>query len=199
MIPVKPTPEPPDFDKKVRQPGKKWLANPKNANVNPSNYKNYWTKCIPDLASSYNHMCAYLAECFPSAFGADSVDHFVPKSDPINGKNLAYEWSNYRLSSIGANRKKNNKISPIDPFTMQPDSFFIDFSDGHIFPNPAKTKDYKNDCLVAIDVLLLNMKVFCDMRLSRFNDYVLYDLPDAYMRKYSPFVWSEICRQGLKK
>lgn len=199
MIPVVKKPEPPDFDKKVRQPGKKWLANPKNANVNPSNYKNYWTKCIPELSDAYNHMCAYLAVYFDSAFGADSVDHFVPKSDPVDGKRLAYEWDNYRLSCLGENRKKNDKISPIDPFTMQPESFFIDFSDGKIVPNKNKPFAYVLKCVDAIKKLKLNEEVYCKMRKNHYLRYLKGDFTSQYMQSDSPFVWSEICRQGLKK
>ncbi|WP_294114433.1 hypothetical protein [uncultured Fibrobacter sp.] len=199
MIPVKQMPEPPDFDEKVRKPGNKWLADPINANVNPSKYKNFWTRCLPDLAEAYGHMCAYLAIYFDPAFGADSVDHFIPKSDPIKGKSLTYEWSNYRLSCLGENRKKNVSISPIDPFTMEPESFFIDFSDGHVFPNPAKDANYQQDCKDAIIALNLNNPINCKMRKSCYLRYLKGEWTELGMQRESPFVWQEICRQGLKK
>lgn len=40
MIPVDPPPEPPDFDKKVRQPGNAWLA--KNPDPKKGT-KDYWS------------------------------------------------------------------------------------------------------------------------------------------------------------
>lgn len=199
MIPVNPMPEPANFDSNVRQPGNKWLAKPKNANVKPSHYKNYWTRCISDLADLYGHKCAYLAIYFDSAVGADSVDHFIPKSDPVNGKKLTYEWSNYRLSCLGENRKKNDVISPIDPFTMQPDSFFIDFSDGKIVPNKKKTFVYCLKCADAIKKLRLNDEVYCNMRKMHYLRYLKGEFTSQYMQSDSPFVWQEICRQGLKK
>ncbi|PWJ59153.1 MULTISPECIES: hypothetical protein [unclassified Fibrobacter] len=202
MIPVTPKPEPSDFDEKVRQPGKKWLAKPQNANANPSSYENYWKECIPDLEREYDQICAYLGIFLERGKGSVSVDHFIPKSDPVMGKNLTYEWSNYRLCCRQVNSKKNEKILHLDPFTMQPNSFFINFSDGCIFANPQNKiddEDYFNNCEDAIIKLKLNDKEFCCMRKTHYEDYILYNLPDAYMQKYSPFVWQEICRQGLKK
>ena len=198
MIPVRCAPEPANFDAEVRQPGNAWLRN--NPNAKPSKFEPYWTKCIPNLALAYNHICAYLAIYFDRPLGADSVDHFIPKSDVRRGRLLAYEWDNYRLCCIGENRKKNKKILPVDPFTMQPESFFIDFSDGRIYVNPSiLPKSYRKDCDKTIKILKLDEQDCRDMRKNFYTDYVKGDVSAKYMQCHAPFVWREICRQGLQR
>ena len=200
MIPVKPQIEPADFDEKVRKPGNAWLqAHP---DVDPSKYRNFWTACLGEMADLYGHTCAFLAIYFDSVYGADSVDHFIPKSDPTNGKRLAYEWSNYRFCCLGENRKKRIEIPPLDPFdpNMKQDSFFINFVDGSIYPNPAYDDVYKQKCLETIGVLQLNRPQCRSMRCRLFKKYIngkapLEDLDD--LKKDAPFIYQEVVRQGL--
>lgn len=196
MIPVVPAPKPANFDVDVKIPGNNWLQN--HPNAKSSEFEPYWRNCISELADAYGHVCAYLAIYFERVLGADSVDHFVPKSDPTRGRQLAYEWDNYRLCCIGENRRKNRGLSPIDPFTMQPQSFFIDFKDGRIYPNPALPQSYQDDCDEAIRVLKLDEPECREMRKNFFSDYAKGDVSPAYMQRRAPFVWQEICRQGLR-
>ena len=197
MIPVAKAPEPANFDADVRQPGIAWLNS--HPNAKPSKFEPYWTKCISDLGSLYNHICAYLAISINKTLGADSVDHFIPKSNSAIGRQNTYEWDNYRLCCIGENRKKNKKILPIDPFTMQPESFFIDFSDGRIYVNPAiLPKSYRDDCDDAIKILKLDEQDCRDMRKGYYSLYAHGHVDAVYMQRNAPFVWQEICRQGLQ-
>ena len=113
MIPVTPQPEPEDFDRLVRQPGRDYLR--LHPDTKPSKLPAYWTRVIHDLWEKYNGICAYLAKYLPEPTGAVTTDHFVAKSKT---KEWAYEWSNYRLASLGKNRKKNtDKV--LDPFTLK--------------------------------------------------------------------------------
>ena len=197
MIPVRPQIEPADFDAKVRKPGNDWLqANP---GVNPSNYKNFWTNCLGEMADLYGHTCAYLAIYFDSVYGADSVDHSIPKSDPTNGMKLAYEWSNYRLCCMGENRKKRTRIPPLDPFDphMKQDSFFINFADGSIYPNPGYDETYKQKCWDTIEALQLDRPECRKMRKDFFEMYVKKMVSSGYLAKKSPFIYQEIVRQRL--
>ena len=198
MIPVAKASEPANFDADVRQPGNAWLQN--NPNAKPSEFEPYWTRCIPDLASAYNHICAYLAIFSERTLGADSVDHFIPKSNSAIGRQNTYEWDNFRLCCIGENRKKNKKTLPIDPFTLQPESFFIDFSDGRIYVNPSiLPESYREDCDETIKILKLDEQDCRDMRKNFYSDYVNGDVSARYMQSHAPFVWQEICRQGLQR
>jgi hypothetical protein len=64
--------------------------------------------------------------------GAVTVDHFVPKTKEIA---LVYEWRNYRLASLGANRLKSVHEDILDPFSMQPETFRLNLIDGRVFIN----------------------------------------------------------------
>lgn len=196
VIPVAKAFEPKNFDAEVRQPGNEWLNN--HPKARPSKFKSYWTKCIPDLMTEYNCICAYLAIYIDETSGAASVDHFIPKSNSAKGRQMTYEWDNYRLCCIGENRKKNKKILPIDPFTMLPESFFIDFNDGRIYPNPALSPVYIKKCQKTIDILKLDEQKCRNMRLHYFIFYARGIVNSEYMQRCAPFVWQEICRQGLQ-
>lgn len=107
MIPVQEQKEPSHFDAEVRQRGLKWLKDngipldqppPKSSELPP-----YWQEIQYDLWQAYKGVCAYLCIYFDWPLGASSTDHFTAKSRHAG---LAYEWSNYRLSCLGANRSK---------------------------------------------------------------------------------------------
>ena len=101
MIPIKFEQEPDDFDKLVRQPGPEYLV--RNPEAKASDLPPLWRNVLPELWEKYKGICAYYSIYLPKSIGAYSVDHFVAKSKL---KELAYEWSNYRLASLSANQKK---------------------------------------------------------------------------------------------
>ena len=124
MIPVKPAPEPDDFNDKVRIPGlraidemtgrktvrkgrkrSKVAENPED--IPTKKFPSYWTRAIDDLRKSYNEICAYSCFRIHSVTGSASVDHMVPKSIRWD---LIYEWKNYRLASGLMNSRKSNNI-----------------------------------------------------------------------------------------
>lgn len=159
-------------------------------------YKNLFTKRPP---CEYTNTYAYLAIYFDSVYGADSVDHFIPKSDPINGKKLAYEWSNYRFCCLGENRKKRTEVPPLDPFDplMKQDSFFINFADGSIYPNPDYDETYKQKCLDTIDALQLDRPDCRNMRKRHFEKYARGTVSIKDLEEDAPFIYQEVVRQGL--
>ncbi|MBF0285830.1 MAG: hypothetical protein HQL51_15380 [Magnetococcales bacterium] len=115
MIPVKPPPEPADFDAKVRKLGSRWLDRHPDAPARP---KDYWKKCRIDLAKGFHHLCAYGAMFEP----AGTVDHFISISQ---NRELAYEWCNYRYASGWINSSKQNPGGILDPFLVQEGWFEI--------------------------------------------------------------------------
>jgi hypothetical protein len=98
VIPIKPQPEPDDFDQKVRQPGLAFLS--KVPNPKTKEWRDYWVKSLPDLYKSYNKICAYSAQWISRPEGNPTVDHFLPKSAKPE---LAYEWHNFRLACLTLN------------------------------------------------------------------------------------------------
>src|SRR5580658_1582786 len=92
LIPVARQPEPATFMAKVRTPGRAFLRKIPKPTKEEWRKGQFWTGCLPDLRSSYRHICAYC--CFWLTMEA-SVDHYFPKSV---FQQQAYEWNNYRLA-----------------------------------------------------------------------------------------------------
>ena len=198
MIPVTPQPEPADFDKNVRKPGRKWIAQsgldpikpvPKNTKL-----PTYWTKTLPELRRVYGGVCAYVCIYIELVTGSPSVEHFVPKSRALN---QAYEWDNYRLACTKMNSRKRDFLDVLDPFTLAAGWFQLNLLDGSIFPNSALTAAQRKKTQATIDRLKLDDAECRELRLSHFNDFVAREITSTYFRKRSPFVWLEAQRQGM--
>jgi uncharacterized protein (TIGR02646 family) len=181
-----------------------WLNNNNIAlNAPPPNPKKlppHWRNCLKHLWDAYGGTCAYLAVYFPFPIGAANVEHFVAKSKNAGD---AYEWSNYRLASFGPNRLKRDFNDVLDPFTLAPDTFFLDpFLKGAIIPNPSLAPTSLAAAKRTIGRLNLDSEECREMRKGYFSEY-LCDRNESrvvalrYLRKHSPFVHYEAQRQGL--
>ncbi len=197
MIKVIPAPEPSDFDAKVRKKGLDYL---RTAGIDPDSiapegfvFKPFWRDILDNLYSDYNGVCAYLAIFFERVAGTTSADHYLAKSKTLARD--AYEWSNYRLSSIGANRKKNTH-EVLDPFDIEDDWFFLDLVTGAIHPNPAIV-ERQHDLENTIKKLGLDDGDIKAMRARHWLNYIQHDISERHLRRHSPFVWKEAMRQGL--
>lgn len=116
MLKFNPPPEPPDFDKKARQPGNNWLAKNPDPKKRP---RDYWSKFKSDLADGFNNLCGYSVMYEP----VGTVDHFLSCE---NHRHLAYEWSNYRFISGWINSSKGTLDNQfLDPFEVEDDWFEI--------------------------------------------------------------------------
>ena len=201
MIPVTLRPEPQvpvfDFDARVRQPGRAWLqANGINLNAAPpkaSALPNHWSRSNKALWDAYSGVCAYLAIFFEWPTGANSTDHFVAKSKHAGD---AYEWNNYRLSCLGANRNKNKFDDVLDPIGLADETFVLNLVNGEIRPNPALTPAQKVLARKTIKRLKLDSPDHNAMRAKHFVRY-LRKKDEETLKELSPFVWSEANRQGL--
>jgi hypothetical protein len=126
VIGIVPQPEPPNFDSDVREPGNKLLQ--VHQNITGKKLKNYWTKISYDLHTAYQGICAYTCMYI---LPPGSVDHFLPKT---HYPALTYEWNNYRLASQRVNQHKADSTDVIDPFSIQPGWFVLDFPSCLVFP-----------------------------------------------------------------
>lgn len=197
MIPVRLQPEPAEFDQKVRQPGYKWLADhdidPAGEPPSPSLLPAYWQKTTEKLWVAYSGVCAYLAIYFEFPSGAGSTDHFIAKSSRAGD---AYEWSNYRLACLGANRNKNKFDDVLDPFMIKPETFELNLVNGQIQPGSLLGADELQAAQKTIDRLHLDSAQHRRMRQNAFARY-LRRKDEETLKELSPFVWHEANRQGL--
>ncbi len=82
MIPVVPQPEPPAFRRTVADPGTRAIADFKAGVI--EDLPALWRSCLEDLRAAYRDVCAYAAIYIDPVTGADSVEHFAPKSDVMD-------------------------------------------------------------------------------------------------------------------
>jgi hypothetical protein len=122
MIRVTPSPEPPDFDQRARQPGLAWLAKHLDENGKlPAGKRpqDKWTRFKDQLADGFGNRCGYSA--MHDLVG--TVDHYLSCE---NHPELAYEWSNYRYASGWINSSKGTLDEQVlDPFEVQDGWFEI--------------------------------------------------------------------------
>jgi hypothetical protein len=134
VIRVQAAAEPPTFDQDVRVPGQRCLverlglakrtrgrpfaAIPGAVDVTdiPSKkLEDYWTKSLAYAESIYGGTCAwYGLRIHPGS--ARTIDHFLPKE---HYPGLAYEWSNYRLALLDANRVKGSAVGLTSGYARQ--------------------------------------------------------------------------------
>ena len=197
MIPVRLQPEPADFDAKVRQPGLKWLASKGIASHGPlpkgTKLEPYWSHSNKSLWDAYGGVCAYLAIYFERVTGAGSTDHFVAKSRDAG---QAYEWRNYRLSCLGANRNKNQYDDVLDPIGLMPGTFELNLVSGGISVRKGLALEAALLAEKTIRRLKLDSPEHTQMRQRHYGRY-LKGRDSQTLQELSPFVWYEAHRQGL--
>lgn len=204
MIPVAPKPEPSNFDSAVRKPGAKWLKKKQLSLVSPLPPKTkvppHWRKCLDDLHTAYDGVCAYLCIFVERVTGGVSADHFVAKSQ-LAGQ--TYEWANYRLACTTMNARKRDYTTVLDPFQVTLGSFRLELITGRIFANPSLVTAAKAAVDETIRVLGLDDATCREMRVRRFDDYIAARgstrnaALEAQLKKYSPLLWHEAARQGV--
>ena len=186
MIPVVEAPEPLNFDRDVRQPGLRAIAEmvgkvpryPRTSgkpflkialrerDVPAEKFKPYWTKSLDDLMTAYRQICAYACFRIHPVTGARSADHFAPKS---RSWRRVYQWSNYRLCCSRMNARKNDFGGVLDPFRVKHGWFQIELLGFQVIPDKALPAARKKAIQKTIDRLRLN-----DFRSDREKDAERY-------------------------
>jgi len=194
MIPVQPQPQPDDFVAKVQAPGLKFLATTSNPTTKEWKKHSYWSAISADLYDIYQGICGYYAEWFAKNLNRLEVDHFHPKS---KYPHLAYEWSNYRLASPLANTRKHTHEDVLDPFSLQPNWFLLEFPSLLVKANPHLDVTQVTKVNVTIDRLKLNEENQIKSRQRWLKDYGNNDISFAYLKTKAPFIVYELERQDL--
>jgi hypothetical protein len=201
VIHVQPKPTPPDpakFDRKVRQPGLRFLESTPRP-IASGKWKPSWRHAIPDLRKAYDSICSYTGFWISPATGAATVDHFRPKVTYNDSDEafLAYEWTNFRLSCALANSNKGDFEDVLDPFGVENGWFIIDFATLQVEPGPRLSSELRRNVISTISRLKLNEdQKYFDERISYLEEYGLTNSFD-FLKRRAPFLAYELERQGL--
>jgi hypothetical protein len=146
------------------------------------------------MRQAYYGICAYSAQWICSVTGVDTVDHFVPKS---TRPDLAYEWSNYRYSSLKLNSRKGER-SILDPFKIGAGWFVLTFPALLVKPNPDLGDELQEAVHNTIRVLKLNDDDTCvQSRQTWLLAFCHGEITFAHLESKAPFVAYELVRQNL--
>lgn len=193
MIPVKQQPEPPNFENKVRSKGNAFLQTVPRPKTWDS--REYWRESLRDLHGAYNQVCSYSAQWIPWIEGSPTVDHFIPKSVKPE---LAYEWSNFRLSCLKMNARKRDFQDILDPFQITSGWFILDFPSLLIKASPDIDEQVKIQVRSTIKRLKLNDDDDCvKHRLDWLMRYCEKNITFDFLKETSPFIAYELERQNL--
>ena len=208
MIPVSPAPEPSDFDRAVRQPGLRAIAElvgetPQRRagrrlaqiaatrdQIPAGSFPSYWRAALDDLQAAYDRVCAYLSVRISTDA---SVDHYVAKSRRWN---LVYEWSNYRSACATMNSYKGEHGDVLDPFQLHAGWFALELVEFQVVAGTGLADEDAERVWATIRRMHLNVPRFCRIRAefaeARWNGEITTD----YLARHSPFVALELHRQG---
>ena len=212
MIPVTPAPEPPAFDRKVRQPGLRAIAElageqpdpPRTAGrpckkiaasrdkIPADKFPPYWRKVLDDLMESYHQICAYLCIRINRVTGASSVDHAIPKSMRWD---QVYEWSNYRLACSLMNARKGAAVDVLDPFEVKEGWFALELVEFQVVPGNSLPDDVTGAVTDTIERLRLNDFYCCEARKEYAVNYWNGVFSFRHLMQHAPFVARELQRQ----
>ena len=194
MIHVAPAVEPPAFDGLVRVPGRNFLAETPHPTTEQFRSRAYWTRALELLHHSYRGICAYSCHWIPYDVGADTVEHFLPKSvHPAQ----AYEWLNYRFVCQTLNGRKGMYDDVLDPFIVVNGWFLIDFPSLLVRPADNLDPPTTQRIIETINRLRLNDEATCYKSRQRYvKDYCVHGLPFSLVQRDAPFIAGEIERQG---
>ena len=187
-------PEPTDFYDEVKKDGDDFLFEVPRPTTEQWKGKEYWRRALPDAMREYGSICAYCAMRLITP-ASPSIDHYVPRKD---APELAYEWSNFRLAAFILNTRKNKYRDILDPFTLQQDSFQINFDTFMIVPAPDMPANDKVKVRDTVTRLKLNDdEAFVESRMEWIEEYLIGEISFQHLTKQAPFIAYEIKRQGM--
>lgn len=152
---------------------------------------------LAELHTAYRGICAYSCHWIPYDTGADTVEHFKPKSRyPAR----AYDWSNYRLVSSTLNGRKQDREDILDPFLIKDGWFVLDFPSLLVKASADLPSEEAAKVEHTRDVLGLNDEGTCLKARVRYVRQLCEGIVTfAYLQQDAPFIAKEIERQKLRR
>lgn len=186
MIRFERVPEPDDFDREARVPGKAWLA------ANPDGRpKDFWTPFKGKLAEGFRNLCAYSAMYEP----VGTVDHFVSCNED---RSKAYEWENYRYCAAWINSSKGNVPAGnlLDPFEIQDGWFELHLPSLQLRVAPAVPAELRDRA----EFVLVRLHLRDDERVMRqrqewYRMYQSGELSQDGLERKAPLIAAAISRK----
>jgi hypothetical protein len=125
-----------------------------------------------------------------------TIDHFHPKTQKPD---QAYEWENYRLALHRMNGYKADRTDILDPFSVSPGWFVLDFPSCLVRPGDGLTPEQKQQVETTVSVLKLNdddslVQDRCDVMVM----FASGDVKLPFLQKRYPFLAAEVIRQGIE-
>ena len=208
VIPVREASKPPNFDRAVRQPGLRAVAElvgeaPRRHTgrrfaqvadtrdqIPAGSFPSYWREALDDLQAAYGRVCAYLSVRISTDA---TVDHYLPNSRRWD---LVYEWRNCRLACATMNSYKGEHEDVLDPFQLTDGWFALELVEFQVVVGAGLADHDAARVQATIRRMHLNMPRFCRIRAefakARWNGDISID----YLDRHSPFVARELRRQG---
>jgi len=98
-----------------------------------------------------------------------------------------------RLACRDVNGRKSSFDDVLDPFELEPGTFYLVLMTGRIYPNPKLSAPNRQKAEDSILRLGLDRPLVREMRTRHYEELV----EGNRLPKYSPFVWAEIERQRV--
>ena len=109
---------------------------------------------------------------------------------------MAYEWSNYRLTTQVMNGYKGDKIV-LDPFEIKNGDLVIDFPSCLVKPRISMTPAEKSKAKSTIQILHLNDEDQANRRCEIVMEYIGGHISRTFLESKYPFIAEELKRQNL--
>jgi hypothetical protein len=189
MIAFERQPEPPDFDERVRQPGRKWLAE-HPAGDPPSRY---WRRARLALKQAFDELCAYSVTWCPNG----TVDHYISRAAD---RAIAYEWSNFRYAEGWVNSTKQDLDGAVlDPFEVHDDWFEPDLTTFVLSATDRVPDDARERAEYTLDRLhLRDGEEVVPTRMEWHRMYVAGEITLDALRKKAPLIARAIVKQQAR-
>jgi hypothetical protein len=213
MIRVALAPEPPHFTRRVRRPGLSAIAElvgeapdpprrgprrkkvaERREEIPAQAYPPFWREVLPDLLTSYRHICGYTSLYIERVTGAASVDHRIPKA---RAWDKVYEWDNYRLACALMNSRKGEAENVLDPFEVGDDWFSLELVSYRILPGLGAVGEIRVRVEETLCLLGLNDEICRKARQEYGDCYMKGEIPLSYLERRAPFIYRELRRQGM--
>lgn len=187
MIAVEPAPEPPDFDERVRTPGRIWFEKSSAAEL-PS----YWRRAVRPLREAFHGRCGYTA-MWLSAPG--TVDHFVSQHED---RALIYEWTNLRYAASWINSSKSALRADqiLDPFEVGDDWFELRLPQCELFMTEHCPPQYRERAQTMLGRLKLGKgEDVVEYRLEWYRMYLEGELTIEGLERKAPLIARAVCKR----